>query len=182
MTRWLLATCTALALAIPSIPAFATVGGTNFVEVPDAGDTFDTAQWVTGGPYDGISGNVGGSSDMSDFFYFGFAGGELRMQFTQCDGCGVDTPLEAILYDANRAFVAERYYSAPLLTIQGLSAGNYYLDVTSNIDPPFTISLTGPTTAQQGIIFAPTQVAEPATLAILGLGLAGLGWSRRRKD
>jgi len=47
-------------------------------------------------------------------------------------------------------------------------------------DPPFTFTLTGPTTAQQGIVY-PAQIQEPAILSLMGLGLAGLGWNSRRK-
>ena len=44
-------------------------------------------------------------------------------------------------------------------------------------DPPFTFTLNGPTTAQQGIVYP---APEPATLGLLGVGLGLLGWKRRR--
>jgi len=47
-------------------------------------------------------------------------------------------------------------------------------------DPPFTFTLSGPTTAQQGIVYAADSIPEPASLALLGLGLGLLGLARRR--
>lgn len=41
-------------------------------------------------------------------------------------------------------------------------------------DPPFTISLSGPTTARQQIV-VPAQVPEPGSLALFGAGLALVG-------
>ncbi len=53
----------------------------------------------------------------------------------------------------------------------------------AEVDPPFSFTLTGPTTAQQGIVY-PAQTAqapEPVTFALFGAGLAALGLSRRRQ-
>jgi hypothetical protein len=49
-------------------------------------------------------------------------------------------------------------------------------------DPPFLITVTGPTTASQGIVYnAPTGAPEPASIALLAGGIGLLGFRRRRK-
>lgn len=48
-------------------------------------------------------------------------------------------------------------------------------------DPPFgPIGLTGPTVAQQEIVYPTETIPEPASIALIGVGLAGMDASRRK--
>lgn len=65
------------------------------------------------------------------------------------------------------------------VTVSGLAAGSH--TITSAYGPGGLTSWTLDDSITTVGITTPAPVAEPASLALLGLGLAGLGFSRRKK-
>jgi PEP-CTERM motif len=67
----------------------------------------------------------------------------------------------------------------------GISFNVYYnsgvYDVINTISNPVGTGVDNASTVTVSVTEAPAQVPEPATLSLLGLGLAGLGFARRRQ-
>jgi hypothetical protein len=155
-----------------------------YPEDGDAGDRFNP-QNITGGPYCGISGDIGGQvlvvgdgepffvNDGVDAFKFYYTGGHFSGLYDPPSG------VTRALYHADDlsnpiSHSGDDWGTQP--------AGNYVFELTAAGDPPFTfglfIDLQNPD-ADRLPLRAPA-VPAPGALALMLAGLAGLGASRRR--
>ena len=141
--------------------------GNAYVEVGDAGNTLNTAQFITGGPYDGIAGSI---DDSVDVFAFHWIGGDFVAKFFS----GADPTIA--LYDFSQNLLGSASGLAPILTINNVAAGNYLFELSAltGPDPGYIVGISSPTHPDRLTVSAPAVVPEPATLALMILGVLGL--------
>ncbi len=101
------------------------------------------------------------------------------------DGLGDTAPAEALLFPGSGGFVNYRFTGAGMSGITpGTSSYFMFLDTAAlTYDRSARYDLTaGNDISGQFSTFAPSQVPEPASAALFGLGVAGLALARRRKQ
>lgn len=141
--------------------------GNAYVEVGDAGNSLNAPQFITGGPYDGIAGSI---DDSVDVFAFHWIGGDFVAKFFS----GSDPAIA--LYDFSQNLLGSASGLAPVLTINNVAAGNYLFEISAltGPDPGYVVGISSPTHPGRLTVSAPAVVPEPATLALMILGVAGL--------
>jgi hypothetical protein len=142
-------------------------------------NSFATAQDV--GPHDGsidISGSVLPSGDEDVFRFYGTAGDEVTLQTIDPNNLGYDFDTDLILWAPDQSFLAfdddSGPYFASLINYTLPVSGYYFAEVGGFFD---IITVEEYVLEIRGL----TPVPEPATLSLMAIGLAGIGFARRKK-